>query len=258
MYNKKTLLKIYNSISDEKLDQNELISILPQLYLILNKTKMDEVEIINIIDILEEIKKNNELDKINPEVIDLIVKITKNDNINLEGTLYFSIILKHVLLPYNKNICDKNYNLLMYLSEFEILIELISKMLNKKDMIILDKYNHELKEVVLKYKEAMVIYKKYVLNDVILSTMISHFSSMLYFYLDDYEHDYNLIIEIVYNIISNYQNFIDYCCSLGIHKNFTRIINDFNGIELEYKVSNDMLNYYFNSKKENEKKKRMC
>ncbi len=120
MYNKKTILGLYNSVSDEKIDKNELLSILPKLYLIINKVKMDEIEIIRIIDVLEELKQYGQLDRINPEIIDLIVRITNKDNINLEGALYFSIILKHVLLPFKQNICDKDYNLMMFLSEFEI------------------------------------------------------------------------------------------------------------------------------------------
>ena len=259
MYNKKALLNIYNQISDEKLDQKELLTILPKLYLIMNKVKMDEIEIIRIIDVLEEIKKQGQLEKINPELIDLVIRITNKDNITLEGTLYFSIILKHVTLPYNLNICDKDYNLMMFLSEFEILLELINKMLNKEDLVILDKYNHELKEVILRYKEVREMYKKHVTKDIILSFFISHFASMLYFKLDDYEYDYDLLIEAVDNIIfdnATYQKFIDYCCSYGLHKNFTRIPDDLTGIELEYIVSNDMLKYIFDWKKQEEKKKR--
>lgn len=247
MYHKKAIIDLYNKISEEKINQDELSIILPKLYLIMNKIEMDEVEIIMVIDTLREINNLNQIEKITPEIIDLIIKITKNDKINLEGTLYFSIILKHVILPYSLNKCNQDYNLMMYLSEFELLIELINKMLNKKDLIILDKYNHELTEIIKKYKEVMAIYKKYVINDVILNTMISHFSSMLYFNLDDYDKKYDLLMEIVINIINNYQPFIDYCCSYGIHKNFTRINTDLKGIEMEYIISNDMLKYLYNN-----------
>ena len=257
MYNQKKIIEIYNQISDDKIDKEDLLKILPKLYLIMNKVELDDIDLINIIDVLKEIRNLNLIDMITPEIIDLVNRITKNDKINLEGTLYFPVILKHVILPYNKNNCDKDYNLIVFLSEFEILIELINKMLNKKDIDILDKYNHELKEVSLRYKEARKLYDKYVINDVILRAMLSHFATMIYFNLDDYDGDYDLIIEILYNIISSYQEFIDYCCSLGIHKNFTRISNDLSGIEMEYIVSNDMLKHLYNSKKE-EKKKRKC
>lgn len=256
MYNKKAILGIYNEISDEKLDLNELMTILPKLYLIMNKVKMDEIEIIKIIDTLEEIKKLGQLDKIDPELIDLVIRITQKDELNLSGTLYFSDILKHVLLPYKMNVCKENYNLMLYLSEFEIFLELATKMLNRKDIMLLDKYNHELKEIIVKYREAEKIYKKYVRNDVILSTMLSHFATIMYFYIDEFEYDFDLLLEILYNIIDNYQAFIDYCCLFGIHKNFTRISDDLTGIEMEYIVGNDMLKYLFKNKKEREKVKR--
>ncbi len=257
MYNRKQILEIYNKISDDKLDNSELLTILPKLYLIINKVNVDEVELIRTVDVLKEINKYNKLDNVTPEVIDLIIRSIKNGDIDLEGAVYFSIMLKHVILPYNENFCDEEYNTVLFLSEFEIFIELFNKMLKKKDLIILDKYNHELKEVIVKYKEVMNIYKRCVINDVMFGAMISHFAAMLYFNLDDYDFDYDLISDLSYDLINNYQKFIDYCFNLGIHKNFTRIQEDLKGIEYEYAVSNEMLKYTYNNKKE-EKIKRKC
>ena len=50
MYNRKQILEIYNKISDDKLDNSELLTILPKLYLIINKVNVDEVELIRTID----------------------------------------------------------------------------------------------------------------------------------------------------------------------------------------------------------------
>ena len=255
MYNKNNILSFYNQISEEKLSQREFLIILPKLYMILNKIKIDQFELIDIIDTLKEFKKYNKLDKITSESIDLIRKIACKDIIDLEGTLYFSMILKHTLLPYNLDICDKDYNLMIFLSEFEIFIELISKVANKRDLMLLDKYNPELKEVISKYKDSKRIYNQYVINDVILSEMSSHFASMLYFNLDEFEFDYGLINEIMYRIIENYQYFIDYCCSLDIHKNYTRENIDIKNIEKEYIVSYNMLKYLFENKKGKIKRK---
>ncbi len=133
-------------------------------------------------------------------------------------------------------------------------------MLNDEDLELLGKYNNELKEVVVRYKEVRKIYDNNVKKDIILSYFISHFATMVYFNLDTYEYDYDLIIEVVGNILYNndaYLKFIDYCCAYGIHKNYTRIPNDLTGIELEYVISNDMIKYIFDWKKEQEKKKRM-
>ena len=119
MYNKKSIIDIYNEISDEKLDEQELLSILPKLYLILNKITLDNVEIVQVIDVLKEFKNLNKLDSINPETIDLIIKIAIIDDFALEGTLYFSLILKYTLLPFNKSIYQENYDSLFLISEFE-------------------------------------------------------------------------------------------------------------------------------------------
>lgn len=255
MYNQKNILYFYNEISDEKLSRNDLLPILPKLYLILNKINIDQIELIEIIDILKEFKMYNKLDSITPEAIDLIKRITCKDIIDLDGTLYFSTILKHLLLPYNLDICKNNYNLVLFLSEFEIFIELITKTINKKDINLLDKYNHELKEIIVQYKECRRIYQQYVINDVILSEMSSHFASMLYFNLDDFDYNYGIIVDIMYNIIDNYKDFIDYCCSLNIHKNYTRICNDIRNIEKEYIVSYNMLKYLYDHRKEKIKRK---
>lgn len=255
MYKKNRIINIYNQISDEKIDYNKLSTILPKLYLILNKVELDEIEVVIIIDVLKEFEKYNLLDKINVESIDLINKIVKKNNINLEGNVYFSETIKHILIPYDKNVCDRDYNIVLFLSEFEILLELIYQNLNKKDLVILDKYNHELYEIVLKYKEIQNIYKQVVYGDVILSSYMSHLSSILYFRLDLYEYDYDLMKEVFVRLLNNYQSFIDYCCKLGIQKNYTRIYNDMFYIELEYITSNNMLKYVYDEKK-NEKIKR--
>ena len=255
MHNKKSIMNIYNLISDDKIDESELLTILPKLYLIMNKVDMDEIEIVRMIDTLREIRNKNRFDSVTPELVDLIIKTTKNDIIDLEDTLYFDVILKNTVLPYNENICDKDYNLMLFLSGFELYLEFINQMLKKKDLVILDKYNHELVEIIKRYKQVQYIYKQCVVNDVILSTMISHFASMLYFNLEEFDYDYDLLTRIVSNIINNYQKFIDYCCSLGLHKNFTRISTDLSGIEKEYSVSYDMMKYLYKNEK-NEKIKR--
>ena len=248
MYNSKQIINIYNLISDEKINKESITTILPKLYMIINKVELDEVEIVSVIDTLKELEKNDVLGKVNVEIIDLINKIIESEEINLEGTVYFSEILKHTILPFNKNVCSKEYNLMLFLSEFEIYIELISQRLNKKELGILDKYNHELTEIIKVYKNVQNIYKKVVYNDVMLSSMISHFASMLYFNLEDYDFDYNLVNEVFERILYNYQEFIDYCCSMGIQKNYTRLENDISNIELEYIIGNEMLKYVYDSK----------
>ena len=257
MYNKKTILGMYNSINEEKINQQEFLLILPKLYLIINKAKLDEVEILNTIDSLEKIKECGKLDKITPELVDLIIKVTKTNFLSLEDSLYFSDSIKHILLPYNLNVCDNEYNLMKFLSLFEMIIELASIRLNKKELLLLDKYNHELKEVIVKYKEAWSLYKRCVRNDILLRSMLSHFAVMLYFNSEEFEYNYDLLPIINENIIENYQAFIDYCCSYEIHKKYYRQDQDIAvDLDIEYIVSYDMLKYLYNYLKSDEKIKR--
>ena len=255
MYNKKQIKSMYKDFNGNEIDNNILEIIIPKLYLILNKTELDEIEMLTIIDDLIEINNLGLLNNINVEIINIINKISSDDILNLSGTLYFSQTLKNILIPHDKNICDKEYNLTMFLSEFELLLDLISKKLNKKELVVLDKYNHELTEIIKKYREVKAIYKQIVYNDVMLDSMISHFATMLYFKLDEYDYDYNLIMEVFERIVNKYQEFIDYCCSLGIHKNYTRIEKDIDNIKLEYIIGNDMIKYVHDEKKEKIKRK---
>lgn len=249
MYNRKSIVNMYNNVSDNKIDEEKLCEILPKLYMIVNKIKADEVEVIELIDVLNELKQNKILEKISPEIIDLIIKVTKSNWIDMNDNHYFNIVLKHVLLPFNKDICENDYNLVVFLSDFEIFIELANKLLKNKELEVLDKYNHELKQVIINYKDMQRLYKRYVINDVILNQMTSHFASMLYFNLEEFDYDYDLLIELLEKCILNYQSFIDYCCSLGIHKNFTRINNDIESIEMEYIIGYEMLKFIYNNKK---------
>ena len=112
----------------------------------------------------------------------------------------------------------------------------------------MDKYNHDLKEIIIHYKESERIYKKYVVNDILLDMMLSHFATMLYFNLEDFNYDYDVLIDILYQIIDNYQEFIDYCYVSRIHKNYTSLIVDNSMIIKEYKMSYDMLKFYYDNK----------
>ena len=256
MNKKNIIFKIYNELSDDVIKEEEINQILPKLYLIMNKVKLDVIEIIETIDVLREINQKNRINQINPEIIDLIIKATSKDMIILEENLYFPMVLKHLILPFKENICQEDYNIVMFLSEFEIFLDLAKINLNKKDLSILDKYNHELKQIVTNYKECMNIYEKHVKNDVILDEFIAHFATILYFNLDEFNYDYDVLLEILIKIMENYYSFIDYCCSTGIHKNFTRINPSLESVGMEYKISYDMLKLFYDNKNKNTKIKR--
>ena len=256
MNNIKQIIKFYNQVNDKEVSEESISNIIPKLHMILNKRKLDNIEIVILIDFLLETEKNHQLDTITPEIIDLINKILNDDKQKLYGTLSFTDSLRYTIVPYNIDSYKNSDQLIIFLSEFEILIELIRENLKAKEINILDKYNHNLKEIVINYKEVLDIYKKIVYGDVMLSSMISHFATILYLNIEKYDYDYELLKNVFYKLIENYQTFIDYCCSLGLQKNYNKlIIEDLVNVELEYEIANNMLEYVYNEKL-NEKKKR--
>ena len=246
-------LKIYNEISEKKLDSKEFITIFPKFSLILNNFTLDIFEMIKLTDVLLEFKNNNQLDKINNETIELIKKITNSKLYNLEGSLYLPILIKHMLLSFDINKCEKEYDTILHISKFETLLELITMRFQKKDYDLLQKYNSELSELVLQYKKNIDLYKTKIKGEIILSMMISHLYSIFYFNQLEYDNDYNKLDLMVNNLINNYQQFINYCYNEGIIDNFSKIMLEPDEIKKEYSVSKKMLDYTFDNL--NKKKK---
>lgn len=246
-------LNVYNEISEKKLDSKEFITIFPKFSLILNNFTLDIFEMIKLTDVLLEFKNNNQLDKINNETIELIKKITNSKLYNLEGSLYLPILIKHMLISFDINKCEKEYDTILHISKFETLLELITMRFQKKDYDLLQKYNSELSELVLQYKKNIDLYKTKIKGEIILSMMISHLYSIFYFNQLEYDNDYNKLDLMVNNLINNYQQFINYCYNEGIIDNFSKIMLEPDEIKKEYSVSKKMLDYTFDNL--NKKKK---
>ena len=246
-------LNVYNEISEKKLDSKEFITIFPKFSLILNNFTLDIFEMIKLTDVLLEFKNNNQLDKINNETIELIKKITNSKLYNLEGSLYLPILIKHMLISFDINKCEKEYDTILHISKFETLLELITMRFQKKDYDLLQKYNSELSELVLQYKKNIDLYKTKIKGEIILSMMISHLYSIFYFNQLEYDNDYNKMDLMVNNLINNYQQFINYCYNEGIIDNFSKIMLEPDEIKKEYSVSKKMLDYTFDNL--NKKKK---
>ena len=251
------ILELYNLISNTNINFNEEKEIIEKLKLILSKVDLDNIEIIELIDTLLCFKKLNLLENINEKTIDLIIKINKNTIVNLEGTLYFSIILKHFLLPHNENKCDNEYNINIFLSEFEIIIRLIDEILDKESFKVLIKYNLYLGKLVLEYKKMKKLLKNKNYNVVIIKTMFSHMLALFYFNQEKYDSNYDLINQIIESIIYNYQEFINYCYTENIYQNYSKLFLEPEEIKKEYEVCQNMLDYTYSCMKEN-KSKRKC
>ena len=85
----------------------------------------------------------------------------------------------------------------------------------------------------------------------------SSFATILYFYSDEFEFNYDLLPIINENIIENYQEFINYCCSFDIQKKYYRQGYDIaDDLDVEYIVSYEMLKYLYDYLKSDKKVKR--
>ena len=167
--------------------------------------------------VLIELYNKNILNKVNDEILDLIGKILDNeDNIINEDDLdYFSILLRTILLPFNKNKVEKKSDLPAFLKEFDKLINIMSISLQEVDLKILGKYNDELANVIRKFQEIIDIFEfsdlcRYgnISDNKIITSTLSHLAVILYLSLDNYDYEYDLLERVFVNIISNYTEFL--------------------------------------------------
>lgn len=242
------ILEIYYRVSRKKIDVDDLVSVLPKVQLMLTKIKLDNVEIVNLIDVLVDIKKVNMLDKVTSESLDLIVNSVCEDNGRIDRSIYLPLMVRHILLPYNVNRCDNKNELLLFLSQYEMVVELIIKFFKEKDYIILEKYNPELADVIDAYRNTMRLYKTIIGKEYVLCNIIAHMSTMLYFKLDEYNFDYGLVEETASRLMDNYDEFIDYCQKEDILDNFRNYFVSMENIQKEYVVSEKFLKYTYENK----------
>lgn len=254
MIDKNELEEMYDAISDIKLDDVTLELILPKIEIIKSKIDLDDVDLVNLVDVLLEFNQLGMMDKINDESLSLLCKIININDSIIDETIYVPILLKHLLIPYNLNKCQNEYDLSPFMAEFENMLESINKVFSFDDYKVLNKYNSELSNLMISYKKCHEIYENGVNQELILSTILSHIMGLFYFKMDDYNQKYELLEEITASLVDNYQGFIDYCIVNNIIDNFDRINLSSEQINKEYRISNDILDYAFS----NEKIKREC
>ncbi len=250
MVKQEKIVELYNRVSNEKIDNDKLNNIMFYLKLIDDKFELDIVRIIEIIDVLFEFNKNNLLHLINNESIDLLMKIVNKDDVIVDETIYLPILLKHFLFPYSLNKCQNDYDLYdNFLAEFENMLESIDKSFTINDLETLTKYNSELKDLIISYRNCFNIYREKIGNDLILHTFLSHIIGIYYFKQDAYERKDEILEEITYLLSDNYQDLINYCINEGIIDNFSNLELDSIKLKKEYLCSNSILEYFYNNKK---------
>ena len=231
MYNQKNLLTIYNNQRTNKISQEELASILPKLYVIINKLKCGDNEIVILIDSLISIKMQGSYDKITIELIDFIIRII-NSNDKAINNFNFPAFLMITVLPYNTSYVEaKRMAVLTNIKFFiSIIVDgLVDKKLTKQELDILRKYNKELANIVNVAIDVERIYRKHLKNNQIVKYIKEHMEALLYVRLEEYDFNYDILLYFIGNVVNSpaiYNAFMATCVQKGIDRSSTRSIGD--------------------------------
>ena len=252
---KEELLNKYNALSDKKVDIFDIESIYSKFLLITSIISFDEKETIDLVNILLEFKNNNVLEKINEESMILLSRAMGNiEGFSLEDSKYFCIRLKHLLMPssLNRPSSEDLDDTVCYLAEFDIMINNILTEFQKRDYLLLKKYNNELFNIVIEYKKIINEYQsievtdtRYVIDDMIIDITFTHLATMLYFMIDECHHDYSLFGKVAHRIIENFQEFLFQCRIYHIFEDTTQMVFNPTNVYNEFAICKDMLEKEF-------------
>ncbi len=246
------LLEIYNG--NNKFKELEPINdTLKDLFKIVD---FDEYIVNDLIETALYFKKLNILNKINNETISLLRQIVfgnKDEIFKNDNSMFLSKYLKYLLLPFNYNYCDKEYNLEYFLGEFDVFINLIIDNCNMEDYINLCKYNNELYEIIGRFYKIkndlfetnLFIYSS-IKEKMILNGMLSHLTTLLYLSINDFDYNYDLLNETFNDILNNIFDLFIVCDD---NKLFQDIIpSDENEIIREYEFCLNLLKHKHENK----------
>ncbi len=253
-YSDKELAVIYQKAKKKKLNNVELQDIKEQLELICQIMEYDSFALKDIIETLFELKKLNLLDTVNQESLDLLKQITygdKNESFNDSETFLINMYLRTLLLPFKYNLCDKEYNIDRFLNELDIFINLLRDNCNVQDYQILDKYNHHLYEILMHFiplidslEESVFFLASGRMDQILLTSTLSHLATLLYLKLDEFEYQYDLLDKTWKDILNNIFDYFNSCYNYGVFQEF--IPSDQDEIIKEYELCLKILQQTYN------------
>ena len=209
----KIIKNMYNEITGLDLTYEDFVAIYPKLKMI-NNIGVADNENAQMIYFLLDFKKNNLLDRLNLESINLASSIYLTQKM-IPGALAgntFSIILRHLLYPYKLNKCDEHSDVYSHMFSFELFFSLVCGIHKNLSLLFpVYKYNSELNEMVLRFNKLEGKYGDVLRRNPSLPGAIIHIFSIFYFNQDIYDNDYELLNQIVNNICEDEIAFMKYC-----------------------------------------------
>ena len=255
-YSALELRNIYDDSINKKLSINDLNDIKKALELICPIVEFDEFVLQEIIDTLKEFKDFNIIENINSETINLLRQIVfgnKEDIFDNDNNIYLNKYLRNLILPFDKNTCTKEYDMIYFLAEFDNFINLIRDNCNIEDYIIIYKYNKELYEIVGRFYKLMNDLEKMNIfiygglkEKLSLKGIISHLGTLLYLSLDKFDYQYDLLNDTFNDIINNIFDYFIVCDDIKIFQGLMPIDN--NETLREYTYAIDLLKKNYDKK----------
>lgn len=83
----------------------------------------------------------------------------------------------------------------------------------------------------------------------IINSTLSHLTTILYFCLDKYDYQYDLLEKVFQNIMNNYQEYLFDCRNYGIYTDSVDLVFNPQNVYNEYVICKDMLDREFESSK---------
>lgn len=262
MLNRKEILKIYNAQGKKQINESDLITILPHLYMIINKLNPDDKDLELIVNGLISIKYYGYYDRITSELVDLTKKLV-NNNIS-----EFISALMIILFPYNLNYEGHIIAMLININKLLFLIvdQIKKGYIDQHDLEIIGTYNSELKHMIYAVKNVNEFYEKFIKNDKntkkknLIYCIICHMIPNLYIRLKEFDFRYDLLLLFIGNIINNpqiYSLIVNLCITENIYsicsKSDEGVTDNIYEEAAIYKVTQKILESFYQFMEEKEK-----
>ena len=263
--NRQDLITIIDRINNNNMEENKKKKILDMIILYENYVDLSPISLINVIDEFIKLEKLGFLDKIDDNLFILLKNILgkkSEKKLTDDESLYILDYINYLVIPYNIIDCEKEYNLVKFLGEFEIMVSYIEEDDSFLDMEKLRNYNEDLYNILI-FRIDWIM--KNINNDnlkngdyqdqVLMETILAHLMTIYYFSLDKYEKNINILKNAYDIVLDNIDKVKEYCIDNHLYNDIISngLILDNNIID-EFKYCRDILDGLMEKNKKKVKK----
>jgi len=250
---RKDLINIFDGIKYPEIDENKKLIIIDKIILYNQYIELSRLSLIKVIENFIKLDNLGLIDKIDDNLFILLKKILgKKDNNKIKEveSLYILDYINYLVLPYNVNNCENEYELKKFLGEFEIMVSYIEADDSFLDMEKLKTYNKDLYDIII-FRISWYMsnihnndnFKRLNYRDqILIDTTLNHLMTIYYFSLDKYQNDINILMNAYDAVINNFDNLKTYCRENNLYNDILAggLINDSKILD-EFEYCKDIL-----------------